>query len=210
MTTAATAPLSFADSGQCLGSAQSWGVTLGDLDDDGDLDAFVANAMQGGVGNVVWLNDGQSGFILGEQSGGYGQGVVLGDVDGDNDLDALVGSWWGEETSLVWLNDGSGSFAASGQTLGSGRCFDAALGDLDGDGDLNALIAHGDRRRGSGGRVWLNDGRGHFGDSDLRLSDSHSSDVALGDLDGDGDLDALSHTANCGRRAVVEWLIQYG
>ena len=43
---------SFFDSGQRLGSSQSQGVALGDLDGDGDLDAFVAN----GGPNKVWLN----------------------------------------------------------------------------------------------------------------------------------------------------------
>ena len=42
----------FVDSGQSLGSAPSCGVALGDLDDDGDLDAFVANDGP----NKVWLN----------------------------------------------------------------------------------------------------------------------------------------------------------
>ena len=34
----------FSDSGQSLGNANSHGVVLGDVDGDGDLDAFVANA----------------------------------------------------------------------------------------------------------------------------------------------------------------------
>ena len=47
----------FTDSGQALGSSKSYGVELGDVDDDGDLDAFVANY---GQGNKVWINDGRS------------------------------------------------------------------------------------------------------------------------------------------------------
>jgi hypothetical protein len=178
---------SFADSGQRLVSAQSWDLALGDLDDDIDLDAFVANAVQGGVNNAVWLNDGQGTFTPGEQIEGHGQGVALGDVDGDVDLDALITNWWGDEPSLVWLNDGLGTLAAGEQILGDGRCFSGALGDLDGDGDLDAFIGEG-----GANTVWLNDGSGAFADTGQRLGVAITAAVGLGDLDGDDDLDALT------------------
>ncbi|RKZ78144.1 MAG: hypothetical protein DRR19_26920 [Candidatus Parabeggiatoa sp. nov. 1] len=53
------APANFIDSGQSLGSFSSTSVTLGDLDGDGDLDAWVANLSQA---NRVWLNDGSGTF----------------------------------------------------------------------------------------------------------------------------------------------------
>jgi len=49
------------DSGQSLGTSDSTGAELGDVDDDGDLDAFVADG--GWLGNQpgkVWINDGRS------------------------------------------------------------------------------------------------------------------------------------------------------
>ena len=49
--------MGLAYSGQSLGSSSSQGVSLGDVDDDGDLDAFVSNSNQG---NKVWINDGRS------------------------------------------------------------------------------------------------------------------------------------------------------
>jgi probable HAF family extracellular repeat protein len=39
--------------------------------------------------------------------------------------------------------------------------------------------------------VWLNDGKGNFRDSGLRLGNAFSWDVALGDINGDGKLDAF-------------------
>ena len=47
----------FTDSGQSLGSSDFADVELGDMDDDGDPDALIANWQQG---NTVWINDGRS------------------------------------------------------------------------------------------------------------------------------------------------------
>ena len=51
--------LIFVDSNQALGNSNSQDVSLGDLDGDGDLDAFVANWPQP---NKIWLNDGNGTF----------------------------------------------------------------------------------------------------------------------------------------------------
>jgi L-ascorbate metabolism protein UlaG (beta-lactamase superfamily) len=179
-----SARLSLVDSGQRLGAARSWDVSLGDLDGDGDLDAFVVNDMRGDVSNAVWLNDGRGVFAIREQSLGHGMNVALGDLDRDGDLDAFVVSW--DEAGKVWFNDGTGSFADSGQSLGSPGGWDIALGDVDDDGDLDAFVANA-----KANTVWSNDG-GVFTDTGQRLGTTYSAGVGLGDLDGDGDLDALT------------------
>ena len=190
-------PVFFADSGQRLGAARSWDTSLGDLDGDGDLDAFVANESPTDQGNAVWLNDGQGHFVISEQNIGHGMGVELGDLDGDGDLDAFITSW--HQASTVWLNNGGvqdgtpGTYSDSGQSLGSPDSWDVALGDLDGDGDLDALIA-----KTAANTVWLNEGGlqggtpGIFTDTGQRLGAAYTAAVDLGDLDGDGDLDALT------------------
>ena len=78
--------------------------------------------------------------------------------------------------------------------FGGPRCRAVALADVDGDGDLDAFLANGRSENVEPNTVWLNDGAGRFHDSGQRLGtdlmvDSHS--VALGDIDGDGDLDAF-------------------
>ena len=45
-------PLEYIDSGQALGDRNSFSVALGDLDGDGDIDAWIANL---GEPNTVWL-----------------------------------------------------------------------------------------------------------------------------------------------------------
>jgi len=181
----------FTDTGQSLGNSHSYGVGLGDLDGDGDLDAFVANY---GSGNEVWLNDGSGTFSDSGQSLGTSNSldVALGDLDSDGDLDAFVANVGvSGQPNKVWLNDGSGIFSDSGQNLGSESSYAVGLGDLDSDGDLDAFVVNYDPPSGQPSKVWLNDGAGTFSDSGQSLSHPASYDVALGDLDKDGDLDAF-------------------
>ena len=67
-----------------------------------------------------------------------------------------------------------------------------ALDDLDGDNDLDVFIPTPDA--GNPSYVWFNDGNGVFSDSGqtLVLHDEAIQDVALADLDGDGDVDVFS------------------
>ena len=132
--------------------------------------------------------------------------LVLGDVDGDGDLDMLVGTGT-TATVSVRLNSGlnSGNFVPSGVSAefplgnpqGTARL---ALGDIDGDGDLDlvATMATGTLA------IRLNDGvnSGFFvpaTPSSVPVG-SVALGLALGDVDGDGDLDVL--TANAGSNTV--------
>ena len=178
----------FIDSGQSLGSAYTYSVHLGDVDGDGDLDAFVGNWTQA---DKVWLNDGTGRFIDSGQSFASTSSidVALGDVDGDGDLDAFVATW--TRADKIWLNDGTGHFIDSGHSLNSPDSYAVALGDVNGDGSLDAFTANGTIHDGRANKVWLNDGTGYFIDSGQSLGSSSSFAVHLGDVDGDGDLDAF-------------------
>tara|TARA_B100002003_G_scaffold178728_1_gene166656 strand:- start:184 stop:1689 length:1506 start_codon:yes stop_codon:yes gene_type:complete len=205
----------FHDSGESLGIPKDRYFAsedpLGDLDGDGDLDVLVKarydpNAVSNRI--EIWLNDGSGTFYDSGESFGdleYSNSSVLGDLDGDGDLDAWVSSIqivkvagynaYRHERTLqsVWLNDGSGTFTDSGQTFGESNTNDVALGDLDGDGDLDVFLSH---YEGPPNQVWINDGSGSFTDGGQSLGYSGTlmspiANVALGDFDGDGDLDAL-------------------
>ena len=176
----------FTNSGQTLSQSRGF-PALGDLDGDGDLDAFVSS--HNGP-SKVWFNNGNGYFSDSGQNLGfvYSYSAALGDLDGDGDLDAFVANYEGE-LNQIWLNDGSGHFAKAGQSFGTGYDHYVALGDLDGDGDLDAFIAS---YFNLPDKIWLNDGYGVFSDSGQNLGNKSTRGAALGDVDGDGDLDALS------------------
>jgi hypothetical protein len=109
------------------------------------------------------------------------------------------------KTSLpdtVWLNDGSGTLVYRG-TFGDGASFGLATGDLDGDGDLDAIVT---KRSDQPETVWLNDGTGFLAPHPTTptFGAGNSYGVALGDLDGDSDLDAV--VSNSDEQPQTVWL----
>jgi hypothetical protein len=176
---------------QSFGGQLSISLKLGDIDGDADLDVVVANYT--GEAETAWINDGNANFTLRDSFGaGYSVDIALGDLDGDNDLDAVVANAFTEDET-VFLNDGTGDFSPHPTTpsFGAGYSDGVTLGDVDGDGDLDAVVAN---RAGEPEGVWLNDGSGNFTAPAVNPTfnpSTNSNAVKLGDLDGDGDLDAV-------------------
>ena len=178
----------FIDSGQDLGNGNHTSVDLGDVDGDGDIDAFVTYNFNS-AGNKVWINDGHAVFSAGQTvSMEYSVDAKLGDLDGDGDLDIFITHHGGNK---IWNNDGNGNFTDSGQTPGNADASAVGLADFDGDSDLDAFILNALYQEPETNEIWSNDGAGIFTDSGLRPGTDESYDVALGDLDNDGDPDAF-------------------
>jgi hypothetical protein len=100
--------------------------------------------------------------------------------------------------SQVWLGNGEGTFSGTGQTIGQAGSQAVAVADLNGDGALDAFLANssmmdasGNSHRGAPNTVWLNDRGGYFTESGQQLGEAESYFVALGEVNGDGFIDAV-------------------
>lgn len=123
------------------------GVAWFDMDQDGDLDAFVAN--QNGDSDGFFRNDGgifrdvaqelgMDGGVRTEEIGGVGP--ALGDYDNDGDLDLFVANYGPD---ALWRNEGDGRFTevAAGTVLGEDyHSTAAAWGDFDNDGMQDLFV----------------------------------------------------------------------
>ncbi|WP_315831151.1 VCBS domain-containing protein [Bradyrhizobium prioriisuperbiae] len=149
-------------------------VALGDFDNDGRLDAFVASEGS----NQVWRGDGHGGFTLVQTfSGGQNRGVAIGDLNGDGYADAVTATYQSGPSTELYLNDGHGNLIASGVILPNIDTKSVALADMNDDGSLDIVYT-----TSQGTYVLLNDGHANFTFSSQFSAGPYGA-VAVGNLD---------------------------
>lgn len=178
---------------------------MGDLDGDGDLDAWVACR---GDDDYIWINDGDGTFAAGQEiprpfSIFYYPFMdhLLGDINGDGRLDGLPLNPEPREPLpdpglVIWTNTGNGTFSASTQHVGTAWGFGyGLLRDLDADGNQDALVSH--EFSPGGGEptniLYRNDGFGNLdnGETVTILATGRVDQIVTADLDTDGDTDLV-------------------
>lgn len=113
--------------------------------------------------------------------------IAAGDVDGDDFPDVIVS---GSQGLSCFRNDGSGGYVLT-DLLILPVVTDIELADMDGDGDLDCVATSGALGGGGLAAVYLSNGDGTFVAGDLFALGPPKASVQLGDMDGDGDVDAL-------------------
>ncbi|WP_287130417.1 VCBS repeat-containing protein [Candidatus Cyanaurora vandensis] len=179
-------------------------IVAGDVDGDADLDLVVGSYRTTGL--ALLRNNGDATFTevetISDSVGDDVSSLVIGDLDGDGDLDLAIGT---DFAINIFKNDGNGTFTLSQvKYLIRGSASDVAVGDLDGDGDLDLAAT-----AGYDYTVYIailkNDGTGNFRTTSSRDSSrEYPTSIAVGDLDGDADLDLVVGNADVNSVTVLE------
>ncbi|WP_139923195.1 FG-GAP-like repeat-containing protein [Hymenobacter sp. DG01] len=177
-------------------------LALGDLNNDGNLD-FVTNiTVQFSPRLAIYLGDGRGGFsplpasvppvpIRFDQVD-----MVLTDLTGDGNLD-LLGCSRDQGVVSVRLGTGTGTFttpAVPEVSVGNAPLAVAA-GDFNNDGRMDFATANYVQRLEGSVSIRLGDGTGRFAPpaapapAEVQLGEDQPNDIALGDLNNDGNLD---------------------
>ena len=205
-------------------SERGLGVTLSDLDGDGDLDIYVANDSSA---NRFYQNRGDGTFVdlsllsgtaLSESGARQaGMGIATGDADGDGRMELVVTNY-SLEPNNHYVNLGDGLFEDRGRASGIADLGFRDLGwgvgflDFDLDADLDLAVANGHimdnielfvpgLTYAQKNRLLANDGRGSFRDvgavnGSVWQVEKVSRGLAVGDFNNDGRPDLLITNSN--------------
>ena len=141
--------------------AQGWSTAWGDIDNDGDMDAFVLNY---DVNSKLMINDGSGVFTNGMSGAGisattifFGMNATFQDFNNDGYVDLFISG----DTHFMYINNGDGTFTADANafTYSGYQITSHAVGDLNADGFLDMYASYCDVYQSPSSRndrLWMN------------------------------------------------------
>ncbi len=185
-------------------------IFAADIDGDGDIDVLFASYWDDQIG---WYEntDGLGNFNTQKQiitsNAEKAQTVYATDIDGDGDMDVLSAS--SGDNKVAWYKniDGLGNFGEQQIiTTDAKNAISVHSADMDGDGDMDVLSASSDDNK----IAWYEniDGQGTFGEQQIiTINAERAVSVYAADINGDGNMDVLSASANDDK---IAWYKQEG
>ncbi|MEG3931480.1 FG-GAP-like repeat-containing protein, partial [Microcoleus sp. T3_B1] len=194
-------------------------VAVGDVNKDGENDVVTANNSSTNSLSVLLGNgNGTLATSTNIALNSSPEFVTLNDLNKDGNLDIIAASPSSDTNPAsgrvsVLLGNGSGTFAAQSNYSVNVGAVSVAVGDLNGDGNNDIITANKRDSNVSASlnndvSVLLSNGDGSFGVATNYSIESITGDfhnplsVAVGDVDGDGDLDAVISGQGYGLESV--------
>lgn len=207
-------------------------VSLGDIDNDGDLDLYLCNTFsQKPIGPRFYLNDKNGNFTVNTSRlpGSLTQlkrafsASRLVDVNGDGSLDLVLGYGGGKPLArdVILLNDGKGRFefapiSAMPPRIGGADLFtlDIASADFNGDNRPDLIMSVTSQFKESKLQLLINNGNGTFRDATDQIAENLPSAtqvrgnyfakrVITADFNNDGRIDFLVRSVGLATRLYL-------
>lgn len=165
---------------------QEFGLSTGDMDEDGILDLVVGDRMTGGTVVDRGNGDGTFSFLSASGPDTDPWQLFVADLNGDGHED--VGTANADaNTAALLAGDGAGSLALLDSVPAIAYPFAIDGGDLDGDGDVDVVVSN----FGGQWQIFENDGAGALTLNDTVPPSNSASCALLLDFDNDRDLDLV-------------------
>ncbi|MCG9130025.1 CRTAC1 family protein [Candidatus Poribacteria bacterium] len=202
------------ESGIIAPPGKGLGVVCGDLDNDGDVDIFIANDTTPDMlyynnGDGTFTEDGLfSGVALSEEGRPYsGMGANLGDYDNDGFLDIIITNFQ-DQVNNIYHNEHEKYFKDVSYTIGIGAkslpylAWGVDFADFNNDGWLDIFVANGHLddniedydpvgTYAQPNQLFMSLEGINFEAIDMSLPPKVSRGTAIGDIDNDGDMDIV-------------------
>jgi hypothetical protein len=169
-----------------------YGLTLADIDDDGDDDLIALNKTDGQA--ELFFNSGTGQFVNTStlSVGSDPTAVLAADAEGDGDVDLFIANNAQSSFGVSYLTGhGDGTFTGGLTLLADQSPFDVDGGDFDDDGDLDLAIAN---RQGDNVSVLLGSSSADYTAGATLSMGNDTTGVLVTDLNGDG-LDDIAAAA---------------
>jgi hypothetical protein len=176
-------------------SDTSANMSIGDLNDDGNLDILLVKGRHWPLMSRVFLGDGRGHFLtaynLGEVPYRSYSGRLV-DIDGDGDLDVVLSNDT-PDPKVIYLNDGKGHFhVGSPYGRAEWETRNASVSDLNSDGQPDIIVAN--RTDKGANYTCLNKGKGRFDADCIPFSYESATTITAADFNNDRLIDlAVPH-----------------